>query len=53
MLSFHVETCALLSKLKSSSHIKVDLKLEEIDTTKAEKKATYQEIKDFVKDTTG
>ena len=44
----HVETVVLLSKLKSSEHINVELSMDELDLTAAEKKATYQEIKDYV-----
>lgn len=44
----HVETVVLLSKLKSSEHIYVDINLDELDLTKAEKKATYDEIKEYV-----
>lgn len=44
----HVETCVLLSKLKSTQHIEVKIDLDEMDLTKAESKATYAEIKDYV-----
>ena len=44
----HVETVCLLYKLKSSEHIDVELSMDEMDLTAAEKKATYQELKDFV-----
>ena len=44
----HVETVCLLSKLKSTQHIEVELNMYEMDLTAAEKKATYQEIKDYV-----
>ena len=47
-VSSHVETVCLLSKLKSSEHIEVELNIDELDLTTAEKKATYQEIKDYV-----
>lgn len=43
-----VETCVLLSKLKSTQHIKVEIDLDEMDLTKAESKATYAEIKQYV-----
>ncbi len=46
--TMHVETVVLLSKLKSSEHIEVELSMDELDLTAAEKKATYQEIKDYV-----
>ena len=44
----HVETVCLLSKLKSSEHIEVELKMDEIDLTAAEKKAIYDEIKEYI-----
>lgn len=46
--SVHVETCVLLSKLKSTQHIEVKIELDEMDLTKAESKATYAEIKEYV-----
>ncbi len=49
----HVETVCLLSKLESRPHIEVKLNMSELDLTKAEKKATYQEIKDYVMEHTG
>ncbi|MBO7405636.1 MAG: 23S rRNA (uracil(1939)-C(5))-methyltransferase RlmD [Clostridia bacterium] len=49
----HVETVCLLSKLESQPHIEVKLNMSELDLTKAEKKATYQEIKDYVMEHTG
>lgn len=49
----HVETVILLSKLHSKHHIEVELKMDELDLTAAESKATYQEIKDYVKEQTG
>ena len=52
-VSTHVETVCLLSKLKSTQHIEVELDMDELDLTAAEKKATYQEIKDFVLEHTG
>lgn len=47
-MTVHVETCVLLSKLKSTQHIKVEIDLDEMDLTKAESKATYAEIKAYV-----
>ena len=44
----NVETVVLLSKLKSTKTIEVDLELSELDLTKAESKATYAEIKQYV-----
>ncbi|MGN0603000.1 MAG: 23S rRNA (uracil(1939)-C(5))-methyltransferase RlmD [Oscillospiraceae bacterium] len=46
----HVETVCLLSKLKSDQHIEVELKTDELDLTSAESKATYDEIKTYVKE---
>lgn len=43
-----IETCVLLSKLKSTQHIEVKIDLDEMDLTKAESKATYAEIKQYV-----
>lgn len=49
----HVETVCLLSKLISDQHIEVELKTDELDLTSAESKATYDEIKAYVKEHTG
>lgn len=49
----HVETVVLLSKLKSTKSIEVEIKLDEMDLTKAESKATYAEIKQYVLDNAG
>ena len=49
----HVETCVLLSKLKSTPHIEVEIDLDELELTKAESKATYAEIKQYVLENTG
>ena len=49
----HVETVCLLSKLKSANHIEVELNMDELDLTDAEKKATYEEIKAYVLENTG
>ena len=46
----HVETVCLLSKLKSTNHIEVELNIDELDLTDAEKKATYEEIKAAMKE---
>ena len=48
-----VETVALLSKIKTSVHIDIDLDMTELDVTKAETKATYEEIKAYVLEHTG
>ena len=44
----HVETCVLLSKLKSTQHFSVEIALDEVDITAAESKATYEEIKKYI-----
>ena len=49
----HVEVVCLLSKLKSDKYIEVEVKMEELDLTAAESKATYVEIKQYVLDKTG
>lgn len=43
----------ILSKLHVYPHIEVDLELDELDLTDAESKATYEEIKAYVKEKTG
>ena len=48
VLSCHVETVVLLSKLNTKQHIEVELNLDELDLTAAESKATYDEIKAYV-----
>ena len=47
-VSSHVETVCLLSKLHSDQHIEVEVKMNELDLTAAESKATYEEIKKYV-----
>lgn len=49
----HVETVCLLSKLNTKHHIEIDLEMDELDLTDAEKKATYQGIKDYVLEHSG
>lgn len=44
----HVETVCLLSKLNVNHHIEVELKMDELDLTAAESKATYDKIKAYV-----
>ena len=46
--SCHVETVCLLSKLNTKQHIEVEIKMDELDLTAAESKATYEEIKAYV-----
>ena len=42
-----------MSKLHADQHIKVELKMDELDLTAAESKATYEEIKEYVLEHTG
>lgn len=48
-----VETVCALSKLDVYQKITVDLKMDELDVTAAETKATYEEIREYVKEHTG
>ena len=52
-MTVHVETICLLSKLNVEHHIEVELNLDEMDLTAAESKATYEELKAYVKEKTG
>ena len=38
----------MLSKLNAKQHIEINLDMDELDLTDAEKKATYQKIKEYV-----
>ena len=50
----HIETVCLLSKLSEvKNHISVKVDMNEMDLTAAESKATYQEIKEWVKEKYG
>ena len=49
----NIETVCLLSKLKSKEHIEIEVKMDELDLTSAESKATYEEIKAYVLEHTG
>ena len=42
-----------MSKLHSDQHIEVEVKMDELDLTAAESKATYEEIKKYVLEHTG
>ncbi len=44
----YVETVALLSKLDVDKHIDVEIKLDELDLTSVESKATYAQIKEYI-----
>ena len=52
-MTCHVETVCLLSKLQSKEHIEIEVKMDEMDLTSAESKATYEEIKAYVLEHTG
>lgn len=52
-MTVHVETVCLLSKLNVDHHIEVEIKMDELDLTAAEKKATYEEIREYVLEHTG
>ena len=49
----HIETVCLLSRLQSKEHIEIEVKMDELDLTSAESKATYEEIKAYVLEHTG
>ena len=42
-----------MSKLNAKQHIEVEIKTDELDLTAAESKATYEEIREYVKEHTG
>lgn len=44
----HVETVCLLSKLQNKERIEVEIKMDELDLTSVESKATYDEIKAYI-----
>ena len=46
IINTFLETVCLLSKLNAKQHIEVDIHMDELDLTDAEKKATYSEIKE-------
>ena len=52
-MTSHIETVCLLSKLQSKEHIEIEVKMDELDLTSAESKATYEEIKAYVLEHTG
>lgn len=43
----------MLSKLQSKEHIEIEVKMDEMDLTSAESKATYEEIKAYVLEHSG
>ena len=44
----HVETVVLLSHLKSTDHIKIELDLSDEEPTASESKGTYDDIKKYI-----
>ena len=48
-----IETVVLLSKLTNAPKLDINIKISELDLTKAEAKATYEEIQEYVKKHTG
>lgn len=52
-VSSHVKAVCLLSKRNTKQHIEIEVKMNELDLTAAESKATYQEIKDYVMEHSG
>ena len=48
-----VETVVLLSKLNAKQHIEVEVKMDELDLTAVESKATYEAIKAYVLEHSG
>ncbi|MCQ2482224.1 MAG: 23S rRNA (uracil(1939)-C(5))-methyltransferase RlmD [Clostridia bacterium] len=52
-LTEHVETVCLLSQLSEAPKMEMRVKLTEFDLTEAEAKATYSDIKEYVKEHTG
>lgn len=54
VVTTHVETVVLLSKgIIDSQKVKVEMSLEDMDMSGFEKDATYEAIKDYVKEQTG
>ena len=51
--TYHVEIVSILSKIEKSKYIPVSIELGDNDLTKAESKATYEEIKQYVLDNNG
>ena len=49
----HVETVVLLSTQKANRHIDIEITTDELDLTCAEAKATYEQIKAYVKENFG
>ncbi|MEE0861597.1 MAG: 23S rRNA (uracil(1939)-C(5))-methyltransferase RlmD [Lachnospiraceae bacterium] len=51
--SVHVETVILLSRKTPDAIIEIDLEMSELDLTRAESKATYKEIEEYVQNKYG
>lgn len=51
--TFHVETVVLLSTQRAKRHIDIEITTDELDLTCAEAKATYEQIKAYVKENFG
>ena len=49
----HVETVVLLSTQRAKRHIDIEITTDELDLTCAEAKATYEQIKAYVKENFG
>ena len=49
----HVETVVLLSRKTPDAIIEIDLEMSELDLTRAESKATYKEIEEYVQNKYG
>ena len=47
VVTTHVETVVLLSKLKTKKHVDIELHADELDLTSSESKATYNNIKQY------
>ena len=47
-ITIHIETVCLLSKLNTKQYIEVEIKMDELDVTAEESKATYDEIKAYI-----
>ena len=51
--STHVETVVLLVRKTPDAYVRIKMDMEDFDITKSESKATYEEIKAYVKEQTG
>lgn len=53
LVTTHVETVVLLSTQRTERHIDIEITTDELDLTCAEAKATYEQIKAYVKENFG